>query len=146
MKTLALLLLATFVSSAAFAQYDAALAARLGADEYGMKKYVLVLLKTGAGKASPEERQKAFAGHMANIKTLAAENKLVLAGPMMSNPQNLAGIFVFNTDNLDAAKAMLAGDPAVTANLLEPEMYVWYGTAALQEVPAEHSKIQKQQH
>ncbi|MBV9127164.1 MAG: hypothetical protein JO117_03655 [Verrucomicrobia bacterium] len=144
MKTLLLLFLAALVSSTTFAQYDPALAAKLGADEYGMKKYVLVLLKKGTGDASQEEKQKAFQGHMANIQKLAAENKLVLAGPVLAdNPQKLVGIFVFNTDNFDAAKEMLAGDPAVAAHLLEPELYAWYGTAALQEIPVEHGKIQK---
>ena len=146
MKTLILLLLIALGGSSAFAQYDASLAAKLGADERGMKKYVLVILKNGTAQASPEERQEAFAGHMVNIQKLAAENKLVLAGPMVSNAQNLAGIFVFNTDNLEAAKAMLAGDPAVVAHLLEPEMVVWYATAALQEIPGLHSKLQQKQH
>jgi uncharacterized protein YciI len=31
-----------------------------------------------------EARQKMFAGHFANIKRLAAEKKLVLAGPLMA--------------------------------------------------------------
>ncbi len=145
-RVLLLLLLAALLGApSAFAQYDAALAEKLGADERGMKQYVFVILKSGTSTASPEERQKAFAGHMANIGKLAAENKLLVAGPMMNNSQKLAGIFVFNTDSLDAAKAMLAGDPAVAAGLLEPEMFVWYSTAALQEIPNLHSKIQKKQ-
>lgn len=146
-RILSLLLFASLLGvSSAFAQYDAALAAKLGGDDYGMKKYVFVILKPGTGNAMPEERKKAFQGHMANIQKLAAENKLLLAGPMMDNPQKLSGIFVFNTDNLDTAKAMLEGDPAVTAHLLEPEMFVWYATAALQEIPGLHSKIQKKTH
>ncbi len=49
--------------------YDAALAQKLGGDDYGMKKYVLVLLKTGPkdGEFKDQARADIFAGHMKNI-------------------------------------------------------------------------------
>jgi len=80
---------------------------------------------------------------MANIKRLAAENKLVLAGPTGDNDRNYEGIFVFNTGNLDEAKQWLNTDPAVQSKHLEAETYLWYGSAALQEIPELHQKIQK---
>ena len=63
--------------------FDAELAATVGADDYGMRRYVLVILKTGptpvpAGK----ERDEMFKGHFSNINRLAAEGKLALAGPL----------------------------------------------------------------
>ena len=65
--------------------YDAALAERLGADQRGMRAYVFVILKTGPKTdQTKEESAKLFAGHMANIKRLAAEGKLVLAGDRKS--------------------------------------------------------------
>ena len=36
--------------------YDAALAAKLGGDEYGMKKYVLAILKTGPKDAEIKDQ------------------------------------------------------------------------------------------
>jgi len=50
-------------------KYNKQLADSLGADDYGMKIYVLVILKTG--KAKIEDKQKAdslFLGHLQNIK------------------------------------------------------------------------------
>src|SRR5690606_2111871 len=77
--------------------YDAALAERLGADDYGMRKYVLVILKTGPTPLPRgEARDAMFQGHFANMKRLAAEGKLVLAGPL-DGVDGRRGIFVFDT-------------------------------------------------
>ena len=64
--------------------FDAELATRYGADERGMRRYVLVVLKTGPTRMPDGEARKAmFAGHMANIGRLAKEGKLAVAGPFM---------------------------------------------------------------
>ena len=126
------------------AGYDSALAKKLNADDYGMKQYVLVLLKTGPSNITDKQAlDSIFRGHMANIKRLAAENKLVLAGPTGENDKNYEGIFVFNTGNVDEAKQWLSTDPAVQSRHLDAEVYSWYGSAALQEIPALHEKLQK---
>ncbi|HYK44723.1 MAG TPA: YciI family protein [Parafilimonas sp.] len=126
------------------AAYDSILAKKLNADDYGMKQYVLVLLKKGPADITDKKAlDSIFHGHMANIKRLAAENKLVLAGPTGDNDQNYEGIFVFNTGNVEEAKQWLSTDPAIQSKDLDAEVYAWYGTAALQEIPALHEKIQK---
>jgi uncharacterized protein len=124
--------------------YDAALAKRLVADQYGMKSYVLVILKTGPkGDLSKEERAKVFQGHMANIKRLAEQGKLVVAGPFDENADHLEGIFIFNAAKVEDAVALLKTDPAVAAGVLAYEAYGWYGSAALQETAAIHKRIAK---
>ena len=124
--------------------YDAALAARLGADERGMKRYVLVILTTGPKADLPKDEQaKLFKGHMANIGRLATEGKLIVAGPLMDNARHYEGIFIFNVKTLPEAEALLATDPAVAAGVLAFEAYGWYGSAALQETPAIHQRIDK---
>ena len=149
MKTNALiLLLSVFLlskySSAQVPTYDSVLAKKLHADDYGMKQYVLVILKAGTANTTDKKtRDSIFQGHMANIKRLAAENKLVIAGPTGDNERNYEGIFVFNTGNLDEAKQWLNTDPAVQSKYLDAETYLWYGSAALQEIPELHQKIQK---
>ena len=127
--------------------YDAALAQKLGADDYGMKPYVLVILKTGPKTdAPPAERQKAFSGHMANIQRLAKENKLALAGPMMKNDKGYQGIFIFNVPTIKEAEELVATDPAVAGGFLSFEFFGWYGTAALPEVLPLHARIEKKSH
>jgi uncharacterized protein len=124
--------------------YDATLARKLGADEHGMKMYALVLLKSGPhGDLSKEETTRAFAGHMANIERLAASGQLVFAGPLEKN-ERYRGIFVFNVATIAEADALLATDPAVQAGALVGEVYLLYGSAALQQVTALHQRISRE--
>lgn len=54
--------------------YDAELAKRYGADERGMRQYVLVVLKTGPTPVTdPEKRKAMFAGHFANMERRGAD-------------------------------------------------------------------------
>lgn len=123
--------------------YDSILAKKLNADEYGMKSYVFVILKTGSNVSKDKEaKDKAFAGHMTNIKKMAANGKLAVAGPF-ENGGNNRGIFVLNVTTIDEVKKLLEGDNAITEKYLEPEYIMWYGSAALQEIPSIHEKIQK---
>ena len=126
------------------AKFDESLAKSLNADEYGMKKYVFCLLKSGTNKTvSKEETKKLFEGHMANINKLAKEGKLVVAGPFMKNDRNYRGIYIFNVETVQEAEALVATDPAIQAKLLEAELTPWYATAALQETVKIHEKISK---
>ena len=124
--------------------YDSALAKKLNADDYGMKNYVFVILKKGSIAITDKKmRDSIFHGHMANIKRLAAENKLILAGPMGNNDKNYEGVFVFNTNDTSAARQWLNTDPAIISKDLDAEIYAWYCSAALQEIPALHQQLQK---
>ncbi|WP_396170084.1 YciI family protein [Flavobacterium sp.] len=124
--------------------YDEKLAKSLNADERGMKKYVFCLLKTGSNTtATKEETQKLFEGHMNNIGRLAKEGKLVVAGPFMKNDRNYRGIYIFNANTIEEAQEFVSTDPAVQSKLLEAELTMWYGSAALQETLKIHEKIDK---
>ncbi|MES2882449.1 MAG: hypothetical protein V4676_09900 [Bacteroidota bacterium] len=113
-------------------KYDKALADSLNADEYGMKMYVLVILKTGSNTtASKSTSDSLFGGHMQNIKRMVADGKLAVAGPLKKNEKNYRGIFILNVKTVDEANLLLANDPAISAKLLDAEVYSWYGSAAL---------------
>lgn len=148
MKKIILLLICSFSFGLLQAQekatYDETLAKKLGADDYGMKMYVLVILKTGSNtSANKSETDSLFKGHMTNIEKLAKENKLIVAGPLGKNEKQYRGIFILNTKSIDEAKALLQTDPAVQAKLLDAEFFNWYGSAALSEYLPYHNKIQK---
>jgi hypothetical protein len=71
---------------------------------------------------------------MANIIAMEKAGKLIVAGPIdapETDRSAVAGIFIF--DNVDRAglDAMLAGDPAIAAGRLVPEVMTWYGPAGL---------------
>jgi len=123
--------------------YDSALAKKLGADDYGMKKYVIAFLKNGPVEIKDSvARRQLLMAHLKNIQRLAKEGKLILAGPFMDD-QKIEGIFVFNVESVEEAKALTATDPAVKAGTLEMELHPWYGSASLIEIPALHMKVQK---
>ena len=125
--------------------YDAELAARLGADERGMRMYVLCILKTGPNDATVQgdERKAAFAGHFANINQLAQEGKLSVAGPFGKNDRNYRGLYIFNVATVEEAEKLVVLDPAVKAGVFVYELTPWYGSAAMMAVSETHKKIEK---
>jgi uncharacterized protein YciI len=128
--------------AAAAPAFDAALAKRLGADEYGMRPYVLVVLKTGPKRMPDgEERKAMFAGHFANITRLAKEGKLALAGPFSEDPQQWRGLFVFAVGSIDEAKALTETDPVIVNGEMVAEYHRWYGSAANLLVPELHQTL-----
>ncbi len=128
-------------------KYDKALAESLGGDDYGMKPYVLVILKTGSNTtADKETTNRLFRGHMDNIGRLVSEGKLIVAGPLQKNDQNYRGIFILNVKTTEEARLLLETDPAVKEKLLEAEVYGWYGSAALPEYLKAHEKIERKKH
>lgn len=134
---------------ASFAQktnpnYDAELAAKLGADDYGMKKFVFVMLKTGSNESTNKVlKDSCFSGHMNNIERLVKEKKLIVAGPMVKNDKSYRGIFILDISTIEEAKLLLETDPAIKAEFLEPELYIWYGSAALSEYLDASEKVWK---
>lgn len=123
--------------------YDAELAARLGADERGMRRYVLVLLKTGPTRVPDgPERTEVFRGHFANMKRLADEGKLVLAGPL-DGVDGWRGLFVFAVPSIDEARQLAATDPVLVSGEMVAEYHAYYGSAALMSVREVHDKLAK---
>lgn len=124
--------------------YDAELAEKLGADDYGMKKFVFVILKTGSNESTDKAvRDSCFAGHMSNITRLVEAEKMIVAGPMFRNEKEYRGIFILDVPTLEEAAVLLQTDPAIDAKFLEPELYIWYGSAALPEYLEASDKIWK---
>lgn len=125
-------------------KYDKALADSLGGDEYGMKPYVLVLLKTGSNKTTDKVKiDSLFKGHMANINRLVGAGLLTVAGPLQKNEKSYRGIFIFNVKTIEEANKLLITDPAVQEKLFDAELYVWYGSAALPMYLKSHELVEK---
>lgn len=125
--------------------YDKELADKLGGDDYGMKSYFLVILKTGTNTTSDKELiTESFRGHMDNINRLVQEGKLIVAGPLGKNENNYRGIFILNNiKSIEEAKELLQTDLAVKNGLLDYEIFTWYGSAALPKYLPYSEKITK---
>lgn len=126
--------------------YNENLAKSYGADEYGMKKYIIAFLNEGPNRDQEKSvRDSLQRAHMDNINRLAAEGKLVLAGPFLSEGP-LKGIYIFNVSSIEEAKALTETDPAVQAGSLVLELKEWYGSAALVGLNKAHESIAKKNH
>jgi uncharacterized protein YciI len=114
--------------------FDQHLADSLGADELGMKNYVLVILKTGDMDAKITDkaiRDSLFAGHFNNMGKMEKAGKLIIAGPFGKNQHSFRGLFILNVKTIEEAEALSKTDPAVNAGIFKVELYPWYGSAAL---------------
>jgi uncharacterized protein YciI len=129
--------------AAANPEYDAALAKKLGADEYGMKQYVMAFLKDGPNRITDSvKRADLQRAHLKNIIRLAKEGKLLIAGPFLDGKE-VEGIYIFNVATIEEAKVLTETDPAIKAGSLVMELRPWYGSAALVELYAIHKKLEK---
>ncbi|WKK66416.1 YciI family protein [Lutimonas zeaxanthinifaciens] len=124
-------------------EYDSISAASYGADEYGMKKYVIAFLKRGPNKSLDSiKRDKLQRAHLDNISKLAEEGKLVLAGPFFGN-EDLRGIYIFDVQSIDEARLLTETDPSIKQGILVMELKEWYGSAGLMAIPKIHPTLAK---
>lgn len=131
-------------ADAGSAAFDAELATELGADDHGMRRYVMAFLKSGPNRPDdPEKAQALQRAHMENIRRMAEAGHLVLAGPFMDDGET-RGIYVFAVDSVEEAERLTATDPAIQAGSLVMELHPWYGSAALMKVNEIHARISKE--
>lgn len=124
-------------------EYDSTLARKLGADDYGMKEYVMVILNTGTLQMNDmSERNKIISAHIKAIDTWTNDGKLVFAGPFMQD-NDMQEIYILQVKTLDEAKKLTDTDPAVKSGLYSVEYHLWYGPAALQEISPLNKALQK---
>jgi uncharacterized protein YciI len=89
------------------------------------KAYTLVFLVTGPKSAAidADHKKEIFEGHMANIRRLADEDKLLIAGPFGKEKPDAAlrGIFILDTPDVATARAWTETDPGVKAGEFSAE-------------------------
>lgn len=153
MKKKIILSFSLFTAIFSFAQktaekpkFNQELATKLGADKYGMKPYVIVMLTTGATKIEDKTKMnELLKAHLGNIRKLADEGKIVVAGPFTGeNKHNFEGMFIFNTKSKEEAEKWVKTDPAVQAGVFGYEIFPWYGSAALPLYLKHHGEISKE--
>jgi uncharacterized protein YciI len=90
--------------------------------------YFLVLLRKGpiwSPEVTPESAMTQEA-HLAHIRRMAEQGKLLLAGPFIESPvDDLRGLFLLAADSLEEAQALTRADPAVQAGRLIMDVIPW---------------------
>lgn len=74
--------------------------------------FVFLNLRKTQEELPKDQLDKLMEGHLNNIKRLAAEGKLLVAGPFEGG----GGIFIFNSTSVDEVKKWISTDPGVQAN------------------------------
>ncbi len=112
--------------------YNKSLADSLGADEYGMKWYVMVMLKSGSKQIKDRDSLSwLYKGHIETINELSKTGFLIITGPMGKNDKNFRSFYILNTNKTDEAQKAILNNPAVKYGLFDAEYFFWYGPAAL---------------
>lgn len=109
--------------------YDDAQAWR-AAEEFGMAIYYVFLLKKGPAWTpdSTPEVEALQAEHLANLRRLGEEGKLVLNGPLLDSFQlsgEIRGIGVLKAKSLAEAQAWISTDPMIRIGRLIFELHTW---------------------
>ncbi len=97
-------------------------------DSITLKQYYFVMLTKGKDRDKITDTaviNKLQNGHIANIERLAAEGKILVAGPFGDNG-DWRGIFVFNSDTKEEVEALLQSDPMIKAGRLGYEVHPWW--------------------
>lgn len=95
-------------------------------DPSTMSPYVLgILVKGPAWTAARTPRTDSIqAGHLANIRAMAASGALIGAGPLAGNHRE-RGFFIFKDLPMDSVTKLVHADPAIQSQRLMIELHRW---------------------
>ena len=123
------MMVAGLLNSASRAQPAPAPSASMSAPKMEFDQFILVLLlrPPNAPEVPKAELDQLQNGHMANIRRLHAEGKLLKAGPTEDQSgRNVRGIFILTTDSVDKAREWVGTDPLIQRGRLVAEYLKWY--------------------
>jgi uncharacterized protein YciI len=110
-------------------------------DHYFFYQLVLLRRPPNAPQLDAEAGQKLQEAHMANIRRLWKEGKLVMAGPFLDDT-TLRGIFVLKTESQPEAEQWAQTDPAIQAHRLAPEFHTWIQPESTFHTPSESNPME----
>jgi uncharacterized protein YciI len=95
--------------------------------EFDTFMLVLLVRPPNAPEVAKPELDQLQEGHMANMRRLHAEGKLLKAGPTEDQSgRNVRGIFILTTDSVEKAREWIGDDPLIKRGRLVAEYLKWY--------------------
>lgn len=98
--------------------------------------FVFLNSKKDADAMPKEQLDKIMEGHLANIRRLIQEGKMLMAGPFDGG----GGIFIFKSNSIDSVRNWLSTDPGIKANRWNLEVFPYiprHGSACVVSPEAE---------
>jgi uncharacterized protein len=95
--------------------------------EFNIKQYYFVMLVKGenADKIDSLKLNQPMIGHLTNIKKMAKQGRLLIAGPF-GDGGYWRGIFIFDVKTKEEVVELLKNDPAIQAGRLAYEIHPWW--------------------
>jgi uncharacterized protein YciI len=121
--------LAGLFGSTAFAQPSPSPSPSGSGEKMEFDQFILVLLlrPPNPPEIPKPELDQLQEQHLANIRRLHSEGKLLKAGPTEdASGRNVRGIFILTTDSVEKAKELVGEDPLVKRGRLVAEYLKWY--------------------
>src|SRR5215204_422871 len=93
-----------------------------------MKQYWLIMLLKGTNRSHDKATaQRLQAAHIANIERLAAQGKIIMAGPMgYTYDAVLRGLFIIDAKDSATAASYVRTDSAIITGRLRFEVHPWW--------------------
>ena len=82
---------------------------------------------------TPEE-ESVVGEHFAHLEDLTERGVLILAGRTLNTDESSFGIIIFRADSEEAARRIVADDPAVRGGVMRAELYP-YRIALMEDQP-----------
>lgn len=127
-KLLLVIVIGLFAFFVSAKNHSAINAEHIANDTPRMKQYWLVMLLKGNNRTHDKETaQRIQAKHIENIDRLAAEGKIVMAGPMgYTYDADLRGLFIMDAKDSATAASYVKTDSAVITGRLRFEVHPWW--------------------
>lgn len=91
------------------------------------RKYILAQFLAGTTPIKDKTLQeKTQMEHLAYLFTLKKDGLLVIFGPVVEETTLMRGILIFNSQDREQVKKLLAADPYVKVGHLSYEVYEWF--------------------
>ena len=126
-KLMLVAIIAIFVVFVSAKNHSATNTETVADDTPRMKQYWLVMLLKGNNRTHDKETARRIqAAHIANIDRLAAEGKVIMAGPMAyTYDADLRGLFIMDAKDSATAASYVKTDSAIITGRLRFEVHPW---------------------